>query len=155
MKGEEVERVKEIEPSALLKLREDSLWQCATREGCEKSKQAKYLRVSCCRFRLIHWILGLLLPLQCHEVGHDVGELSFVEQDVHRRHGAGAEFVESFSQLRRWVDQTFVDVGAVFTTGDAVHCRTYDAPFIAYLVTAHTGGNSVFVEDVLAALGQA
>ena len=79
----------------------------------------------------------------------------FVEEDVHWRHGAGAEFVESFRQLRRWVDQAFVNVGAIFAAGDAVHCRADDASFIAYLVTAHTGGNGVFVEDVLAALGQA
>ena len=96
---------------------------------------------------------GLSVPFEGHEVGHDVGELLFVKQDVHWRHGAGAEFVESLSQLRGWVDQTFVDISSIFTTGDAVHCRANDTPFIADLVTANTRGNGVFVKDVLAVLG--
>ncbi len=41
MKGGEVEPVKGIERSAHLKLWADSLWQCATREGCEKLEQVK------------------------------------------------------------------------------------------------------------------
>ena len=77
-----------------------------------------------------------------------------VEQQVHRRHWAGTEFVETFCQCGGRVDQALIKVGAIFTAGDAVERRADDASLVADLVAADAGGDGVFVEDVLPSVSQ-